>query len=56
MSLIFQMKTLSYSEIKQLALRHTSRSCSQSFLLWKQDPAAFKGSSYEKEKREPSPF
>ena len=34
MSLIFQTKTQSYGEIKQFAPRHTSRACSQSFLLY----------------------
>lgn len=56
MSLIFHRRTVSYSEIKQLAQRHTSSSCSQSFLLCKQDPAASKGSSYETEERGPAPL
>lgn len=55
MSLIFQMRTLSYSEIKQLAQRHTSSNCSQSYLLCKQNTAASKGSSWEERKEGPGP-
>lgn len=54
MRLIFQMRTLSYNEIKQLAQRLTSSGCRQTYLLCKQDAAASKGYNWEKERGGPA--